>query len=65
MVAWKEALKTRQRDQEDQEKGRTGEKIGVKGKDLLRFAGLIEEDDLRLMEEAIERDCEKISLDEW
>ena len=54
----------RQTDQEDQEKGGNG-KIGVKGKDLLRFAGLIEEDDLRLMKEAIERDCEKVTLDEW
>jgi hypothetical protein len=56
--------KMRQTNQEDQEKGGNG-KVGAKGKDLLHVAGLIEEDDLRLMEEAIERDCEKVALDEW
>ncbi len=38
---------------------------GVKGKDLLRFAGAISEDDLQEMAEAIEEGGEKIDTDEW
>ena len=38
---------------------------GVPGKDLLIFAGAIEEDDLRIMAQAIEEGCEKVNLDEW
>lgn len=38
---------------------------GMPGKQLLRFAGSIPPDDLQLMREAIERDCERVDLDEW
>jgi hypothetical protein len=38
---------------------------GVSGKQLLRFAGTIPSDDLQLMQEAIEQDCEQIDLNEW
>jgi hypothetical protein len=43
----------------------TVERRGVCGKDLLQFAGTIEADDLRLMVEAIQEDCEKVDLNEW
>lgn len=33
---------------------------GTPGKELLRFAGIIEADDLVLMQQAIEEDCERI-----
>lgn len=33
---------------------------GVPGRDLLKFAGTISAEDLRLMSEAIEEDCERI-----
>lgn len=33
---------------------------GTPGKELLRFAGIIEADDLALMQQAIEEDCERI-----
>ena len=38
---------------------------GTPGKQLLRFAGLIPSDDLQLMREAIEQDCERIDINEW
>ena len=38
---------------------------GVAGKDLLRFAGAIEEEDLQTMSRAIEEGCEKIDPDGW
>ena len=38
---------------------------GVSGQQLLRFAGTISPDDLKLMREAIEQDCERIDLNEW
>lgn len=38
---------------------------GVPGEVVLRFAGLIPPDDLALMEQAIEEDCERIDPDEW
>jgi hypothetical protein len=38
---------------------------GVSGQQLLRFAGAISSDDLRLMREAIEQDCERVDLNEW
>ena len=38
---------------------------GVAGRDLLRFAGAIEEEDLQTMSRAIEEGCEKIDPDEW
>lgn len=38
---------------------------GVPGRQLLRFAGAIPPDDIQLMREAIERDCEQVDIDEW
>ncbi len=38
---------------------------GVPGKKLLRFAGIIPPDDLKLMSQAIEQDCEQVDLNEW
>jgi hypothetical protein len=38
---------------------------GVPGQALLRFAGLVEPDDLALMQQAIEDDCEQVQLNEW
>ncbi len=38
---------------------------GVSGQKLLRFAGAIPCDDLQLMQEAIEQDCERVDLHEW
>jgi hypothetical protein len=42
----------------------TAEPVGMPGKDLLRFAGAIEADDLQAMARAIEEACEKINLNE-
>ena len=38
---------------------------GMPGQQLLRFAGSIPPDDLQLMHEAIEQDCERIDVNEW
>jgi len=38
---------------------------GVPGETLLRFAGRISLEDLALMEQAIEEDCENIEPDGW
>ena len=38
---------------------------GTPGQNLLRFAGSIPPDDLQLMREAIEQDCERIDVNEW
>ena len=38
---------------------------GTPGKDLLRFAGIIDEEDLKAMEKAIEEYCERIDESEW
>ncbi len=38
---------------------------GVPGKDLLRFAGAIDAEDLMAIERAIHEGCEKVNLDEW
>jgi len=38
---------------------------GIPGQQLLRFAGSIPADDLKLMNEAIEQDCERVDIDEW
>jgi len=38
---------------------------GTPGSQLLRFAGSIPPDDLKLMREAIEQDCERVDLDDW
>lgn len=37
----------------------------TKGNDLIRFAGTIEKDDLKIMEREIEESCERIELGEW
>ena len=39
--------------------------VGVAGKELLRFAGAIEADELHMMALAIEHDCERIDLNDW
>ena len=38
---------------------------GVSGSQLLRFAGTIPLDDLNLMSEAINQDCEQVDINEW
>lgn len=38
---------------------------GVFNQQLLRFAGTIPIDDLQLMQEAIEENCEQVDLNEW
>lgn len=38
---------------------------GRQGKDLLCFAGGINIDDLSLMTQAIERECEHVNADDW
>ncbi|NHC34796.1 hypothetical protein [Scytonema millei] len=43
-----------------------GSKIqGVPGQQLLRFAGALPTDDIHLMREAIEQDCEQVDTSEW
>ncbi|MBD2354415.1 hypothetical protein H6G41_07210 [Tolypothrix sp. FACHB-123] len=38
---------------------------GTPGEQLLGFAGAIPPEDLQLMQEAIEQDCERIDINEW
>lgn len=38
---------------------------GVPGRELLRFAGAVPADEIQLMREAIEQDCERVDHDEW
>ena len=38
---------------------------GVPGRQLLRFAGAVSLDDLRLMQQAIEDGCELVDANEW
>ena len=38
---------------------------GEAGKKLLRFAGIIDKDDLAIMETAIEEGCELVNTNEW
>jgi len=38
---------------------------GTPGKELLRFAGILDEDAARQMERAIEEGCERVDLDAW
>jgi hypothetical protein len=38
---------------------------GVRGHELLRFAGAVDADDARTMREAIEAACEQVHPDEW
>lgn len=38
---------------------------GVPGKHLLRFAGLISKEDLKIINETIEKDCGRVDINEW
>lgn len=38
---------------------------GAKGKDLLRFEGIISDDDLHTMSDAIEDGCDRVDAGEW
>ena len=38
---------------------------GVRGSDLLKFAGTIDASDLDAMSQAIKNGCERIDADEW
>ncbi|MBN2372316.1 hypothetical protein JXL19_00820 [bacterium] len=38
---------------------------GVPGRQLIRFAGAIPPDDVKLMHEAIEKGCEQVDTNEW
>jgi hypothetical protein len=38
---------------------------GTSGRDFLQFAGLIPQEDLQVMSDAIEQDCEQVDLNEW
>jgi hypothetical protein len=38
---------------------------GVSGKDLLRFAGTIDHEDLMTIEQTIKEGCEWVNLNEW
>ncbi|MEO0759325.1 MAG: hypothetical protein AAFY78_20910 [Cyanobacteria bacterium J06648_16] len=43
-------------------------RVGIKGTpghNLLKFAGAIPTDDLRLMQDAIDQDCGQVDADEW
>lgn len=39
--------------------------VGVSGHQLLQFAGAIPSNDLQLMAEAIELNCNQVDLNEW
>jgi hypothetical protein len=39
--------------------------VGKPGKNLLQFAGTISLEDLEIMRQAIEADCEQVDLNEW
>lgn len=38
---------------------------GVDGKSLLRFEGAISDEDLRIMSQAIEENCERVDVNKW
>jgi len=38
---------------------------GVPGKQLLRFAGILESEDAQAMTQAIEAGCEQVDVNEW
>ncbi len=38
---------------------------GISGKEFLALTGTIEPDDIALMKQAIEEECERVDLDEW
>ena len=39
--------------------------VGAPGKDLLRFAGAIDPEDLKTMAQVIEEESERVDLNEW
>jgi hypothetical protein len=39
--------------------------VGIPGKNLLQFAGAISPEDLEIMRQAVEVDCEQVDLNEW
>ncbi|MEW6210665.1 MAG: hypothetical protein AB1631_20035 [Acidobacteriota bacterium] len=39
--------------------------VGKQGKELLKFAGTIEAEDLKIISQAIEEDCEQVNVNEW
>jgi hypothetical protein len=41
------------------------EKVGVPGRRLLRFAGIIDRKDLIAIEKAVNEGCERIDANEW
>lgn len=41
------------------------EKRGIPGRRLLKYAGFIPRDDLRIMSEVIENECGRIDTNEW
>ncbi|MDJ1181628.1 hypothetical protein [Roseofilum casamattae] len=41
------------------------ERSGTPGRELLRFAGSIPTEDLKIMADAIQEDCSRIDIDEW
>ena len=41
------------------------ETSGVSGRSLLKYAGFISQDDLKIMSNVIENDCRKIDTNEW
>jgi len=42
-----------------------GERVGVPGRNLLRFAGTIDRKDLIAIEKAVNAGCEQIDANEW
>jgi hypothetical protein len=38
--------------------------VGIVGKDLLRFAGILTEQEAQALSEAVEEGCERVDLDE-
>ena len=44
---------------------RAASRRGVPGKQLVQFAGLIPSEDLELMRQAIDTECEQVDEDEW
>ncbi len=39
--------------------------VGAEGPELLRFAGAIPLEDLKVMAQGIEEECERVDFDEW
>jgi hypothetical protein len=43
----------------------TSTPVGISGSKLLQFVGTIPQEDLEIMRQAIESDCEQVDLNEW